>query len=648
MIDQVIKNSWLIAALPLLSAILIILLFNFSRKISAFLSIGSVAYGLIHSLLILYYIYLNPEKTLEINIPWLQAGSFKLFVGYLVDPLCAMMLVVVCAVSFFVQVYTHGYMKEDPGYSRFYAYLSLFTFSMLGLVFSTNLFQSYIFWELVGVCSYLLIGFWWYKPSAAGACTKAFLVNRIGDAGLLIGLLMLYFSTQNFWNNNTTLAFSKLKESIDFSVSSNILPIVGVISLTTIAILVLMGPMAKSAQFPLHVWLPDAMEGPTPISALIHAATMVAAGVYLIARTYPLYVAAPVAMNVVAWIGGITALFSATIALSQYDIKRTLAYSTCSQLGFMVMALGIGAYSAGLFHLMTHAFFKAMLFLCSGSVIVGCHHEQDMREMGGLRKHMPITSATCLIGVLAISGFPFLSGFWSKDMILASAWEHNKPLFIVGSVTALLTAFYMFRLYFMTFTGKYRGHAHPHETGPAITIPLICLAVPSLFIGFLGSPLIKGGDKFSAFIHYGAHAAHHEWGFNVFLKELLSIQGLSPLFAFIIGTFIAWIVYVQGVKINDFVKNKLSFVYKLSFNKWYVDEVYFWILNKLILPFYKGAWKVIDKLIIDGIFVNGSAILVSFVGGKLRYIETGRAQLYASVIFASILFALIFFLVKVR
>src|SRR3989338_4418745 len=561
MSDLVLKTSWLIALVPLISALLIIFFFHFSRKISAFLSIGAVFYGFLHSLLVLYVSYINPEKTLEINFPWIHAGAFKLFVGYLVDPLCAMMLVVVCSVSFFVQVYTHGYMKDDPNYPKFYAYLSLFTFSMLGLVFSTNLFQSYIFWELVGVCSYLLIAFWWYKPAAANACTKAFVVNRIGDMGLLIGLIMLYFSTQNFWTNKTTLAFSELKGAIDFAVHSDILPVVGVISVTTIALFVLMGPMAKSAQFPLHVWLPDAMEGPTPISALIHAATMVAAGVYLIARSYPLYIAAPVAMNVVSWIGGITAIFSATIALSQYDIKRTLAYSTCSQLGYMVMALGLGAYSAGLFHLMTHAFFKAMLFLCSGSVIIGCHHEQDMRHMGGLRKYMPITAITCLIGVLAISGFPLMSGFWSKDMILASAWEQNKLLFAAGAITALLTAFYMFRLYFMTFSGKYRGHAHPHETTPSITIPLMCLAIPSIFIGLIGSPLIPGGDKFSRFIHFGEHHAHSEWGWNVFVKEISTIAGLVPLAAFLLGTLFAWLVYRKGLAINTFIQNNLKFVY---------------------------------------------------------------------------------------
>lgn len=643
--EQILNYSWLIALLPLISSLLIIFFYHGSRTISAFLSIGAIFVGLVHSLLILFFSYTNPHFHLEINVRWIQAGSFKLFVGYLVDPLCAMMLVVVCAVSFFVQIYTHGYMNEDKSYSKFYAYLSLFTFSMLGLVFSTNLFQSYIFWELVGVCSYLLIGFWFYKKPAAAACTKAFIVNRIGDAGLLIGLLMFYFVTRDFWVGKTTLSFGELKPALDYAMNHGGLPVIGVISVTTIALLVLMGPMAKSAQFPLHVWLPDAMEGPTPISALIHAATMVAAGVYLIARAYPLYDASPFAMDTVAWIGGITAIFSASIALSQFDIKRTLAYSTCSQLGYMVMALGLGAYSAGLFHLMTHAFFKAMLFLCSGSVIHGCHHEQDMRHMGGLRKYMPITAITCFIGVLAISGFPLLSGFWSKDMILLAAWNNNKPLYILGTFTAFLTSFYMFRLYFMTFSGKYKGHAHPHESPFSITAPLVCLAVPSVIIGLIGSPLIPGGDQFSKFIHYGHFHAHQEWGFGVFIKEMMTIQAILPLMAFIVGSTLAWFVYRKGLGLNTFIVNNLKPLYNLSFNKWYIDEIYFAILNRIIMPVYNIGWYVIDKLIVDGIFINGPALLTAFVGGSLRFIQNGRGQLYSLVIFTSVV---LFILLLVR
>ncbi len=642
MLENILQNAWLIAAFPLISALSIIFLFNSSKKISASLSIGAVGLGFIYSLIVLKAIYENPHHILEVNFPWIVAGNLKLYVGYIVDPLCAMMLVVVTAVSLFVQIYTHGYMEEDPGYSKFYSYLSLFTFSMLGLVFSTNLFQSYIFWELVGACSFLLIGFWWNKPSAANACVKAFVVNRIGDAGLLVGILILYFVSSSYWQDRITLSFSELEPVIKSLIDANVLPIVGVISVTTIALLILLGPMAKSAQFPLHIWLPDAMEGPTPISALIHAATMVAAGVYLIARCYPIYIVSPDAMNVVAWIGAITAIFSASIALSQYDIKRTLAYSTCSQLGYMVMALGLGAYSAGLFHLMTHAFFKAMLFLCSGSVIIACHHEQDMREMGGLRKYMPITSTCCLIGVLAISGFPFLSGFWSKDMILAAAWEHNKTLFVVAAITAFMTAFYMFRLYFMTFSGKYRGHAHPHECKPPITFPLMVLAVPSIFIGFIGSPLFPGGDKFSQFIHFGEHHAHHDWGFGVFLHEVLSPQGIIPLFTFIFGTLLAYMVYIKGLGVNKFFKEKLTPIYNGSFNKWYIDEICFGLLNKVIMPAYNSLWKLIDRTIIDNFFVNGSAFVATLIGGGLRYIENGRGQMYALVMFASVVVGVLF------
>lgn len=645
--DVLVELSWLIVTVPLISALLIILFFYPSRKISAFLSIASVFYGLIHSLLVLYVIYIDPSSQIEINFPWLSASDFKLFVGYLVDPLCAMMLVVVCAVSFFVQVYTHGYMREDPSYSKFYAYLSLFTFSMLGLVMSTNLFQSYIFWELVGVCSYLLIGFWWYKAPASKACTKAFVVNRVGDAGLLVGLIILYFVTKDFWVDKTTLAFNELKSALDFALSLHLVEITGVVSVTTIALFILMGPIAKSAQFPLHVWLPDAMEGPTPISALIHAATMVAAGVYLIARSYPVFLLSPFAMDTVAWLGGVTAIFTATIALSQYDIKRALAYSTCSQLGYMVMALGLGAYSAGLFHLMTHAFFKAMLFLCSGSVIIACHHDQDMRQFGGLGKFMPVTSLTCLIGVLAISGFPLMSGFWSKDMILASAWERSKILFAVGSFTALLTTFYMFRIYFLTFCGDYKGHAHPKESTLWVTIPLICLAIPSVLIGFFGSPLLPGGDKFTAFIHYG-HYVSHEAGLNGFLKEILSMHGLIPLASFFIGFLLSWLVYRLGFELNNYIKNNLKFIYNLSFNKWYVDEIYFWILDRILLPLYRILWSITDKVILDSVFINSSARVTALIGGGLRYIETGRGQLYALVIFSSVLFAILFLLVRMR
>jgi proton-translocating NADH-quinone oxidoreductase chain L len=378
-----IENAYLIAIYPLISAVLIMLFTHKSRVVSAGLSITAVAIGLLHSVMV--FLNFHGHEAFEQNITWIKAGNFHLEMGCLIDPLAIIMLLTVNLVSLLVQIYTHGYMNEDSGYTRFYSYLSLFTFSMLGLVIATNLFQMYFFWELVGVCSFLLIGFWWYKPSAAHACKKAFVVNRVGDAGFLLGLILLYFFTKGIYENTDTVAlgFTHLKEITMQAISTNGLAVTGLISITTIGILIFMGAAAKSAQFPLHIWLPDAMEGPTPISALIHAATMVAAGVYLIARIFPiLSIDGSQALQVVAWIGGITAIFAATIAFSQNDIKKGLAYSTCSQLGYMVMAAGLGAPHIAMFHLVTHAMFKAMLFLGSGSVIMGCHHEQDMREMG--------------------------------------------------------------------------------------------------------------------------------------------------------------------------------------------------------------------------------------------------------------------------
>jgi len=436
---------------------------------------------------------------------WAAAGNFHLDLGYTIDHLSTLMLVIVSTVALLVMIYTDGYMAHDAGYVRFYAYLSLFSSSMLGLVVSANLVQIYIFWELVGMCSYLLIGFWFDRPAAADACQKAFVTNRVGDFGLLLGMLGLYWATGSF-------EFHVMGERLSELVSSGHL---GAGLAALFAVLVFLGPVAKSAQFPLHVWLPDAMEGPTPISALIHAATMVAAGVFLIARMYPVFEHVPAAMTVIAWTGAFTAFLGATIALTQNDIKKGLAYSTISQLGYMVMAMGIGSYTAGLFHLMTHAYFKAMLFLCSGSVIHGMEgvvgHDpvlaQDMRVMGGLRKYMPITATTFLIGTLAICGIPPFAGFWSKDEILGQAFTANPALWAVGWLTAGLTAFYMFRMYFMTFEGEFKGkdesriaqlsqghdsHSHdghrtsPHESPLTMTFPLMVLAIPSVAIGLLG------------------------------------------------------------------------------------------------------------------------------------------------------------------
>jgi NAD(P)H-quinone oxidoreductase subunit 5 len=644
-IDPVLSNAYWIVAAPFLAAIIIILFARFNKTLSMLLSVGAVAYGFFHSLAILNVLRVNPTPY-QTNIDWFVSSSFKLSVGLLVDNLAAVMLIVVTTVSLLVQIYTHGYMREDPGYSRFYAYLSLFTGSMLGLVVSTNLFQMYMFWELVGVCSYFLIGFWYYKVSAAEACLKAFVVNRIGDFGFLVGILLFLNVTYGFWQGHSLLMFSDpngfdLTGAIHWAVANSGLTAAG---LTVIALIMFMGPMAKSAQAPLHVWLPDAMEGPTPISALIHAATMVAAGVYLVARAYPVFLTPDghtqsTALAVVAWIGGFTAIMAATIAMSQFDIKRVLAWSTVSQLGYMFVGLGTGAYTAGMFHLFNHAFFKAMLFLCSGAVIHGLHGEQDIRKMGGLRKTMPITFVCFLIGTISISGVPLFSGFFSKDAIIDSANHFSTgPLAgLLGPLmlfTAFLTAFYMFRLLFMTFFGKYRGEAHPHESPWVMTAPLMVLAVPSVLSGYLGvnPQALFGGatqalpNAFTAFLHFGPTAEY----------EALNFGGMtiSTIFA-LTGIGLAFLVYMRGLALNTWFEKKLPVLYQFSFNKWYFDDVYMFLVQKVILPTFRAVWSLVDQRIIDNI-VNLTGLGALGSGEVLRYSENGRGQYYAMVIFACV------------
>lgn len=641
------EYSWLIAILPLVAALIIIFGGSKNRVVSASVSIGAVAISFVHSLLLLFQsLKAGGHSHYEVNFNWIKAGNFHLDVGILIDPLTIVMLLVVTVVSLLVQIYSHGYMSEDAGYSKFYAFLSLFTASMLGLVISTNLFQVYIFWELVGLCSYLLIGFWHTKESAAAAALKAFVVNRIGDCGLLLGIILFVFFTQGLWPENAFLSFSHLPDVLAKLTQGQALPVVGLLSLTTIALLMFLGPMAKSAQFPLHVWLPDAMEGPTPISALIHAATMVAAGVYLLARLFPIYEAAPIALAAVAIVGAFTAIFSATIALSQDDIKKALAYSTCSQLGYMVMCIGLGSWVGAIFHLVTHAFFKALLFLGSGSVIHGCHHEQDMKEYGGLAKLMPITHLTFLIGTIAIAGVPPLAGFWSKEQIIGAAWAKGpfNPLFIVAVITAGLTAFYMFRIYFKTFSGEYRGHAHPHESPKSITGPLVALAVPSIFAGLFGTHLaVLGGNHFANFLT-GSHAAHSVT-FGEFLAELTHPQALIPLLLSFGGIALAYFVYVaKSLPINEFVKGQLSFLHKASQNKWYMDELYTFVVNRLLMPVFKGLWKLIDKVLIDFTFVGGITQVSKMSGWILSRVQTGQIQTYISITILGFVVLVVLFL----
>jgi NAD(P)H-quinone oxidoreductase subunit 5 len=657
--------AWLIPVFPLAGAMLVglglISLNKFTnglREVNAVLIISLMGAAMAASFAILASQF-QGHPTYNYSFEWASAGNFHLSMGYTIDHLTSLMLVIVTTVAMLVMIYTHGYMSHDPGYVRFYAYLSLFSSSMLALIISPNLVQVYIFWELVGMCSYLLIGFWYDRKGAADACQKAFVTNRVGDFGLLLGMLGLYWATGSF---DFQIMGDRLQELVASGTISGALA-------GLLAILVFMGPVAKSAQFPLHVWLPDAMEGPTPISALIHAATMVAAGVFLIARMYPVFEQIPAAMDTIAWTGATTAFLGASIAITQNDIKKGLAYSTMSQLGYMVMAMGVGAYSAGLFHLMTHAYFKAMMFLGSGSVIHGMEEvvghnpvlAQDMRLMGGLRKHMPVTAGTFFIGTLAISGIPPFAGFWSKDEILGATYASNPLLWVVGFATAGITAFYMFRMYFSTFEGSFRGNdqkiqsqllaaarpsgvdahashddahadhraANPHESPWSMTLPLVMLAVPSALIGLVGTPF---NNYFEAFISAPGHVAEHAHEFD--LNEFLVMAGSSVGIG-LIGITLASLMYLSRKIDPSAIASKIPTLYNLSLNKWYIDDIY---NNVFVIGLRRVARQVmeVDYRVVDGA-VNLTGLATLLGGEGLKYLETGRAQFYALIIFGAVL-----------
>jgi len=651
------EYAWLVPTLPLLSAMIVgIGLISFNQATNKLRQINSIfiisTLGVCLALSVaLFWSQWQGAETYTKMIEWASAGDFSLSMGYTIDHLSSLMLVIVTTVALLVMIYTDGYMAHDEGYVRFYAYLSIFSASMLGLVVSPNLVQVYIFWELVGMCSYLLIGFWFDRKAAADACQKAFVTNRVGDFGLLLGMLGLYWATGSF-------DFGEMGIRLHESVVSG--QLAGWLA-ALLAVLVFLGPVAKSAQFPLHVWLPDAMEGPTPISALIHAATMVAAGVFLIARMYPVFEPIPVAMDLVAWVGCFTALLGATIALTQNDIKKGLAYSTISQLGYMVMAMGIGAYSAGLFHLMTHAYFKAMLFLCSGSVIHGMEevvgHEpvlaQDMRLMGNLRKYMPITSSCFLIGTLAICGIPPFAGFWSKDEILGLAFEANPALWLIGWLTAGLTAFYMFRMYFMTFEGDFRGKDHkmqekllaeanviptdeghhgekPHESPLTMTFPLMMLAIPSVLIGFVGMPWNNRFEEFIASPNEAVTEVAHHFDLNEFL-----IMGGTSVGIALIGITVASLMYSSKKIDPSAIASKYPSLYQFSLNKWYFDEFYDSVFVKGCRRIARGIMEV-DYKVVDGA-VNLTGLFTIVSGEGLKYLENGRAQFYALIVFGAVL-----------
>ena len=549
-------------------------------------------------------------------------GNFSVDIAFLIDPLSMVMTLVVTGVGFLIHVYSVGYMGHDPGYRRYFAYLNLFTFSMLCLVLGSNFLLMYLGWEGVGLCSYLLIGFWYEKKSASDAGKKAFIVNRVGDFGFALGVMLIFttFGTLDFGG-----VFSQA-----FSLSST----GGRNIATAITLLLFLGATGKSAQIPLYTWLPDAMEGPTPVSALIHAATMVTAGVYMVARCHALFILAPFTLAVVAVVGALTAIMAASIGLVQNDIKRVLAYSTISQLGYMFLACGVGAFGAGIFHLVTHAFFKALLFLGAGSVIHALSGEQDLRKMGGLRKYLPVTYVTFLIATLAISGVPLLSGFFSKDQILSEAFfspHGGSWLWLLGIVTASMTAFYMFRLFFLTFSGRCRASEevqhHIHESPHLMTVPLMILAFLSIIGGYIGLPHAMGGvNAIAGYLEPVFSGLPHHPEPSLGMEYLL--MATSVIVA-ALGISVAYFFYIRSPQTAERLKK--NFFYTVLLNKYYVDEIYQALIVSPIVAGSRWVWQEFDLGIIDGA-VNGSAKVVDWLARSTRQLQTGYVRQYAMAV----------------
>jgi len=687
--ESLFNLTWLIPVFPLLAFAAIVLYVRRWKNLASYLAVGAIAISFVLSQIIFWKAVGTPhlaEEPFHSVIRWMPTGKTLLEMGVMVDPLTAIMLFMVPLVCTMIFIYAIGYMHGDPRYARFFAYVSLFATGMLGLVVADNLLMLFIFWEIMGLCSYLLIGFWFEKPSAMKAGLKAFLTTRVGDVFLLMGLALLYGQTG-------TVTFSKVlsEETLQTLVHTSLsVPLFGSVpAATVIALLVFGGTVGKSAQFPLHIWLPDAMEGPTPVSALIHAATMVSAGVYLVVRMFPLFHAVPdgTAPQVVAFIGAFTALFASTIAVAQNDIKKVLAYSTISQLGYMVMALGLGAYVAAAFHLITHAFFKALLFMGSGSVIVGAHHEQDMMEMGGLRSRMKVTFWTYIVGTLALAGIPPLAGFWSKDEILADAFANGHlAAWAVGSVAAFLTAFYMGRQIFLVFFGEPRSHhaEHAKESPKTMIYPLIVLAAFAAFLGFAGVPEdfpVLGhllGNPFHAFVGERFEPGHVNW----------LVMGLSIVLA-CSGLGVGYLIYGRK-PLKEGQPDPLTCLgplYTLLKNKYYFDEIYHvifirpviwlgdvmavvdkngidWVVNAVgrgVVALGSGLWRFVDVPVIDGAVnlvgrsgdlfsqmwgwfdnaivdgaVNGVGAIASWLGQTLRGMQTGRLQNYLLIASGSV------------
>ena len=622
---------WLIPVLPLLGAAVNgVAGKRLPKNVISTIAVGTVGLSFLIAVREFLEMLATPDQQLPIlrdYFTWIQAGRFQAQFGFMLDHLSGLMILIVTGVGFLIHVYSAGYMSHDEGFYRFFAYLNLFVFFMLTLVLANNYLLMFVGWEGVGLCSYLLIGFWFTRKAAADAGKKAFIVNRVGDFGFILAIMLIYWTFERI---DFAGVFARLTSPNDFAVE----PLGGVGVLTTIGLLLFVGAAGKSAQFPLYVWLPDAMEGPTPVSALIHAATMVTAGVYMVARSAALYNHAPGALLVIAVVGVFTAIFAASIGLVQTDIKRVLAYSTVSQLGYMFLACGAGAYAAGMFHLMTHAFFKALLFLAAGSVIHGMGGIQDIRKMGGLRNLMPWTYRTFLAGTVAIAGIPPFAGFFSKDAVLWGAWNYatyGKVLWFVGVVAASFTSFYMFRLLILTFYGtpRYTEHDvhHVHESPKSMLIPLVILAVFSILAGFVGvPPVLGGGNHIEQFLTPAAHEAESELQGTTGIE--LTLMAISTAAA-LAGAGLAYMFYVARPELPEMLATKAHSMYSIMTNKYYVDELYdaviVWPVVRMSREF---LWKFVDAFMIDGA-VNGIGRVVRGSAAGLRHMQSGYVRTYA-------------------
>ena len=638
---------------------------HIGRKVTHSLTILGVLVAFIISAMTLKSVVADGARFNATLYEWMVVGGLKMEVGFMVDGLTAMMMCVVTFVSLMVHIYTIGYMEEDDGYNRFFAYISLFTFSMLMLVMSNNMLQLFFGWEAVGLVSYLLIGFWFNKPTAIFANMKAFLVNRVGDFGFIlgIGLIAAYAGTLNY-----TEAFAKAG-----TLAGITFPGTEWMLITVICICLFIGAMGKSAQFPLHVWLPDSMEGPTPISALIHAATMVTAGIFMVARMSPLFELSDTALSFILVIGAITALFMGFLGIIQNDIKRVVAYSTLSQLGYMTVALGASAYSVAVFHLMTHAFFKALLFLGAGSVIIGMHHNQDIRWMGGVRKYMPITWITSLLGSLALIGTPFFAGFYSKDSIIEAVheshlWGANFAYYAVLA-GVFITAFYSFRMYFLVFHGKERydqnpdahhddhghghddhGHGHdhkPHESPWVVWLPLVLLAIPSVVIGFMTIEPMLFGEFFknAIFVDGAKHHAMKELEEGFHGPVAMAIHGLTtaPFWLALAGVVLSWYMYMINPALPAAIKRAFGPIYRLLENKYYMDWFNENVIARATRALGTGLWKGGDQALIDGAVVNGSWKVIGRISGVVRWMQSGYIYHYAFAMLLGIFILMTYF-----